>query len=296
MDQNQDQMQQQPPQDQLQIVRIHRTHKDDLILSILSKLSLRDKLSMNKEIEEKNKEREIKTLRNRQDPVTYPDPGSEAASFITIDKADIDDLKDQAMFTRFLNVLPDSLIQRITRENRHEKEEKEKRRRDKISKPSSDEFREVKRRCMDGNKAAERIIGSQSPIEFSEIMYTTDNHIALPLPFFQNKYLRHITDYGATLPTIKSNPREGETKGSYILDVTKLTNTFGAELTIDFGQWHEAADNCYRFQRSRDRDGDSGSYAQWWCMHFEFFNNQEDKIEMYDAWKCYDFTPIPYLI
>ena len=155
MDQDQDQMQQQPPQDQLQIIRIHRTHKDDLISSILSKLSLRDKLSMNKEIEEKNKEREIKTLRNRQDPVTYPDPGSEAASFITIDKADIDDLKDQAMFTRFLNVLPDSLIQRITRENRHEKEEKEKRRRDETLKPSSDEFREVKRRCMDGNKAAE---------------------------------------------------------------------------------------------------------------------------------------------
>ena len=36
---------------------------------------------------------------------------------------------------------------------------------------------------------------------------------------------------------------------------------------------------------SRDRNGDSGSYAYWWSQHFKFFNKQEDKIEMYDAWK-----------
>ena len=36
---------------------------------------------------------------------------------------------------------------------------------------------------------------------------------------------------------------------------------------------------------SRDRNGDSGSYAYWWSQHFEFFNKQEDKIEMYDTWK-----------
>ena len=100
---------------------------------------------------------------------------------------------------------------------------------------------------MDGDKAGNRIIGLQNPINFSEIMYTTDNHIALPLPFFQDKNLHYIIDYGATLPTIKLNPKEGESKGAYILDVAKLTVNFGAETTIYFGQWNEAAGNCYRF-------------------------------------------------
>src|ERR1700678_2963374 len=36
---------------------------------------------------------------------------------------------------------------------------------------------------------------------------------------------------------------------------------------------------------SRDKNGNSGSYAYWWSQHFEFFNKQEDKIEMYDTWK-----------
>src|SRR5271154_4798531 len=70
---------QQPPQDPQIIVRLHRTHKDDLVSSFLSKLSLREKLSTNKEIEEKNKEREAKTLRNRLDPVNYPDTGSDSS-------------------------------------------------------------------------------------------------------------------------------------------------------------------------------------------------------------------------
>jgi len=242
---------------------------------------------MNKDIEEKNKERELKTLKNMQDPTSYPEPGSETASLITIDEEDINDLKDQTMFSKFISVLPNSLIQRITRENRHEREEREKRKRDDSSKTNSDEnlTREAKRRCMDGDRAAERMVGIQNPIEFSEIMYTTDNHAALPLTFFRNKNLRYIIDHGATLPTIKSNPREGETKGCYILDIAKLTNNFGTELNIDFGQWHEAANNCYRFQRSRDKNGESGSFARWWCQHFEFFNNQEDKIELYEAWK-----------
>ena len=69
---------------------------------------------------------------------------------------------------------------------------------------------------MDGDKAGNRIIGLQNPINFSEIMYTTDNHIALPLPFFQDKNLHYIIDYGATLPMIKSNPKGGESKDTYV--------------------------------------------------------------------------------
>jgi hypothetical protein len=63
---------------------------------------------------------------------------------------------------------------------------------------SLDESREVKYRCMDGGKAAERIVSSQNPMEFSNILYTANNHTAPPLPFFQNKHLRHIIDYAPT--------------------------------------------------------------------------------------------------
>ena len=149
-------------------------HSQGLISSLLSKLSLHEKLATNKDIEEKNKEREARTLRNRLDPVTYPDTGSETASLIMIDQADIEDLKDQSMFARFLAVLPDSLVQlRITHENRHEREEKEKRKHDNVPRLISDESRDAKCRCMDGDKATSQIIGLQNPIDFSEIMYYT---------------------------------------------------------------------------------------------------------------------------
>ena len=55
---------------------------------------------MNKEIEEKNREREGRTLRHMQDLLTHPELGSETASLITIDEEDINDLKDQTMFTK----------------------------------------------------------------------------------------------------------------------------------------------------------------------------------------------------
>src|ERR1700678_3773046 len=192
--QNQDQnfQHQQGNQDQIPQHRTRRTHRDDIVSSFLSKLQLYDKLSMNKDIEKKKIKRELKTLKNMQDPTSYPEPGSETASLITIDKEDINDLKDQTMFSKFISVLPNSLIQRITRENRHEREEREKRKCDDSSKTNSDEnlTREAKRRCMDGDRAAERMIGIQNPIEFSEIMYTTDSYAALPLTFFRNKNLR----------------------------------------------------------------------------------------------------------
>lgn len=172
--------------------------RDDLISSILSKLE-------------------------RQDPTAFPDPASEVASFIIINEGDIDDLKDP--------LCPDILIQHIIPDNRRDREEKYKRKRDDFLKPSLDESEALKCRCIDGDRAVEWM----SIFEFSEIMYTTDSHTALPLPFFQNKNLGHIIDHVATLSTIKSNSREGEL---FTLDVTLL---FDAKMAIDFGQWHEAA-------------------------------------------------------
>ena len=60
---------------------------------------------------------------------------------------------------------------------------------------------------------------------------------------------------------------------------------FGEELSLDFSEWSEAAENCFWFHQMQDKDGDTGDYACWWSSHFKFFHAQEDKINQYEAWK-----------
>ena len=271
--------------------RVRRTHEDDFISSLLSKLSLREKLSKNKEIEEQNKVRELRSYNHHLDPETHPETGSEIASFIMIDEADVKDLKDPSILARFMNVVPDFLLLRITREIRADKEDCEKRKLDELNSSSPDSSLESKRRRMDGSKAAERVIGSQHDIEFSDILFTTNAHVPIPLPFFRNANLRYIIDHVATLPTTKSNLLPGESKGQFILNIYDMTRgakgckVFSEELSLDFGEWSEAAQNCFRFHQMQDKDGDMGPYATWWSSHFNFFNSQEDKISQYNAWK-----------
>jgi hypothetical protein len=275
--------------------RVRRTHKDDFITALFGKLDLRKRLERNKVIQEENKARASKTVNHHLDPVSYPQPGSEAASFITIDEADVKVLKDPSIFARLMAIMPDFLIFRITRENQAEKEEKEKRKLDELAISPSDESHEAKRRRIDGSKAADRTVGSQRPIEFSQILFTTDIYVPIPITFFRNENLRYLINHAAVLPMIKSNPLPGEAKGQYILNIAELTKSskdfkgFGAELSLDFGEWSEAAVNCFRFHQMQDRFGDKGDYAQWWSSHFNFFNTQDDKISQYDAWKGLEF-------
>ena len=260
---------QQNPQQDVPQPRARRTHKDEFISSLLSKLSLREKLSKNKEIEDQNKIRELTKFNHHMDPAAYPDAGSECASFITIDEADLKDLKDPSILARFSALIPDFLLLRITREIRTDKEEREKRKLDELNSLMLESSSEAKRHRMDGTKAAERIIGSQRDIDFSPILFTTNAHVPIPLPFFRNENLRYIIDQAATLPTIKSNPLSGETKGQFILNISDMTKgtkgckAFGDELSLDFGEWSEAAQNCFRFHQMQDKDGDMGSYATW---------------------------------
>ena len=199
-----------PPQEQHDQPRVRRTHKDDLISSLLSKLSLREKLSKNKEIEDQNKNRELKRLNHHLDPDLHQETGSENASFITIDEADLKDLKDPSILARFSNFLPDCLLLRITREMRAEKEEREKRKLEELTSHASELSQDAKRRRMDGSKAAERIIGSQRDIEFSEILFITNAHVPILSPFFHNENLCYIIDQAATLPSTKSNTLLGD--------------------------------------------------------------------------------------
>ena len=152
------------------------------------------------------------------------------------------DLKDPSILARFMNVIPDYLLLRITREIRSDKEEREKRKLEELNSPPLDSSLDAKRRRMDGGKAAERVIGSQRDIEFSDILFTTNAHVPIPLPFFRNENLHYIIDQAATLPTTKSNPLPGETKGQFILNIpdmikgAKGCKSFGEELSLDFGE------------------------------------------------------------
>jgi hypothetical protein len=149
----------------------------------------------------------------------------------------------------FLAVIPDSLLFHITREIRAGKEK----RKNDDSNITSENSQEGKQRHMDSNRAAECIVGAQEPIEFSEILFTTNVHVPILLPFFRNENLRYLIDHVATLPMTKSNPLLGETKGQFILNIADLTKGtrefkgFGEELSLDFGEWSEAAKKCFHF-------------------------------------------------
>ena len=232
-----------PPQIVQPQPHARRIHKDDIILSLLSKLSLREKLSKNKEIEDQNKNRELRNYNHHMDPVAHPEAGSENASFITIDESDVKDLKDPSILARFQNLFPDYLLLCITCEIRADKEEHEKRKLDKLNSSLLESSLDAKWRSMDGSKAAKRFIGSQRDIEFSNILFTMNAHVPIPLPFFRNTNLHYIIDQAATLPTTKLNPFPGEMKGQFILNIpdmikgAKGCKCFGEELSLDFGEW-----------------------------------------------------------
>ncbi|KAK0430219.1 hypothetical protein EV421DRAFT_1913217 [Armillaria borealis] len=57
------------------------------------------------------------------------------------------------------------------------------------------------------------------------------------------------------------------------------------EANITYGQWHEAADNCYYFNAECNKVGENGLYAKWWEQHFGFFDVQNDKIKQFPAWQ-----------
>ena len=147
------------------------------------------------------------------------------------------------------------------------------------------EARVTKRRCMDGSLLMPRVVGVSTTIIFPQTLFDTENCVLVPLPFFLNKNLCHIIDKAATLPTVKSNPLAGETKGITIIDVEKLSATLGREGSLTCSQWTKATFQMYRFQKERDSEGLDRPFARWYDEHFNFFNTQDDRDEMYDSWK-----------
>ena len=261
--------------------RVPRTHTSPAIIQLLKNLSLPNILQRNKKIEAENDARSANTLNHALDPVGHPQPGSEVASLITIDAEDLARLRVPSFFISVRDHIYNSLVRHLADEELKEKEEK-KRKDDDV--PAED-LRLSKRRCMDGSNHVERVVGEPIPIEFPQSLYDTEICVAVPLPFFLTRNLRSLVDEASTLPTVKSNPSPGETKGIYILNIEKLSTRFGKELSLTCSQWSEAAANMWSFQISRDKSGNDGEHAIWFEKHFNFFNMLNKRDELYDAWK-----------
>jgi len=260
---------------------VPHTHTSPAIIQLLKNLSLPNVLQRNKKIEAGNDARSTKTLNNALDLAGHPQPGSEVASLITIDPEDLAWLRVPSFFASIHDHIYNSLARRLTDNELKEKEEK-KRKDDNI--PQED-LRLSKRHCMDGTNHVERVVGEPIPIEFSQSLYDTEVCVAVPLPFFLTWNLWTLVDKASTLPTVKSNPAPGETKGIHILNIDKLSACFEKELSLTCSQWSEAAANMWSFQISRDKSGANGKHAVWFEKHFNFFNMLNKRDKLYNAWK-----------
>jgi len=258
-----------------------QTHTSPAIIQLLKNLSLPNILQKNKGIEAENDARSAKTLNNALDLVAHPQPESEAASLITIDPEDLTRLRVPSFFASVHDFIYNSLMRHLADEELREKEEKKWK--DDVVLP--EDARVSKRRCMDGSNHVKGVVGEPIPIEFPQSLYDTEICVAVPLPFFLTWNLWSLVDEASTLPTVKSNPALGETKGTHILNIEKLSTCFCKELTLTCSQWSKATANMWSFQISRDKLGSEGEHASWFEKHFNFFNMLNKRDELYDAWK-----------
>jgi hypothetical protein len=269
--------------------RVRKTHISDAVSTMLKSLSLPSRLKRNKEIEQKNEARNLMTLRHMEDPTGNPQPGSETASFVTIDSSDFKILSSSTIFESLRDNIPFYIIRKLADFNLTN---------DKISKrQNSDESltdlnedpalaRAAKRRCMTAKTLVRRNFQQRISFNFPQIMFETEDRMPLPLPFFTHKSLRYLIDHLALLP-VRKVEADGIHKKGAILDVEKCSKILGDELSLSFGQYTEAATQMYNFQAQRDKDSpdDGETWTQFWELHFLFFENQHDAEEYYEEWK-----------
>ena len=271
------------PQGNVAAPCVPKTHLPNLLDKIKS-LPLKLKLSMNKNIEQANFARAERAYMHALDSVANPDPGSEAASMITISSEEMSSLSVPSIMSTLMSVMPLYLLQILNLQD------KDKRKREVSSgltdSTSTMDARIAKRRCMDGSKLVPRSASAAVEIAFPQILFDTELEVSVPLSFFTHSNLRYIIDHASTLPTRRVNGKS-EGKGPFIIDVEKLADKIGRELSIDFGQYTQASQQMYRFQSLRDSVID-GKWTQCWYQHFQFFECQHDAEQFYPFWKEYE--------
>ncbi|PPQ94132.1 hypothetical protein CVT25_007889 [Psilocybe cyanescens] len=262
-------------------VRARRTHISEHACDVLRKLALPLKLARNKKIEAENLARADKSADHELDPVAHPDPGSPQASVISLTEEDEGQLRVPAIVQKLMDYMPNYIIAWLAAEDAQAKENK--RKHDEALKDplSAAEDKIAKRCCMQGSLLSARDPLAPASFSFPQILFDTENLVGLPLPFFTQKNLRYIIDELASLLTRKANSCSGDGKSIYILDIEKLSVKLGAELSMDFGSYLQAADQFYKFQLQRSADQE---WAEIWRAHFRFFDSRPEAAELYLAW------------
>jgi len=289
---NQPQPAQNPPVNQAPPLHAHRTHTSthtsDAVLAMLKTLSLPLQLKCNKEIEAQNEACNLRNLLHLQDN-TNP-PSSETASFITIEPSEFSLLSSSSLFNSLHDALPFYIIEKLAAlkllTDKNMRCLGDESLTDSTEEPAA--LRVSKRRCMTAKSLVSRNFQSCTNFNFPQIMFDTEDHMALPLSFFTHKSLCYMIDNLAILPICKVEANGVYEKGS-ILDIKKLSKTLREELSLTYGQYSEAASQMFNFQSQRDNDspsdGDIETWTCFWELHFLFFDNQDDAEEYYDKWK-----------
>ena len=275
------------------LTREHRTHTSPERINAFKSLSLFNKLSLNKDIKKANNTRERQRMKHIMDPIKFPVNGSPAGSLLTIEPEELEELRIPSVFEKLKDLVTVSLLFALAKLSK-------KREGDPLTSQAS------KRVCALGTKEpAQRSLGLIRDVEFDQILFDTEPHRPIPLNFFLRKNLRFIVDEGSSLPKIKVNPtsRDPSTPVSVrVLDIAKLVERFGHELTMSCAEWSEASELYFKFQQSRDIEGPEGRYSTWLYKHFEFFSRCEERNDYYKAWKAlerelrlqYRSTPEPF--
>ena len=263
---------------------VPHTHTSPTIIKMLKNLPLVSILQMNKEIEDKNAVRSQKTFNHISDPAVHTEPGSNKASLISLDNVNLKRFHIPSFAASFLNLIYSKLAKWIADEEIKEKLKLKRKTNDDI-KLSAEDARIAKQHCMNGQKMVPWVVGVPWQATFPQSLFDTELCIAAPLPFFLNKNLNILNIEVSTLLTMKTNLHPGETKGTVILNVEKLSAPFGKELSLTCSLWTEAAGNMYFFQKERDDEGTGNTHSNWYNNHFCFYTSQDTKDDLYNAWK-----------
>lgn len=259
------------------------------LVNFFNGLSLSGKLEWNKAREDKNRLRE----QNRMLAIRYPQnapPDSDDESIFSLDSEDLNLLCDQSVFDSLSNIMPTYIKLELASRKR-------KRAPGSDNKIADSDAQKIKRRRMDG-KLPQLNPNRVSLLEFPQIMFDTeDEGVHLPLPLFHPSCIHHIVTKLSKVPLTRVNPREGESKGRLVLDIDKLSEQFGEELSpvFTYAKYLEAASYYVRFQSSRDVHFDAntgegnGTWSSVWIDHFAFFSSQPDADPLYPYWRTCEY-------
>ncbi|KAL0057046.1 hypothetical protein AAF712_016333 [Marasmius tenuissimus] len=131
--------------------------------------------------------------------------------------------------------------------------------------------------------------GRKIPIAFPDVLFQYANYYhesAMPLALFTNNNLKKLIRDPA--PKCEKQPMPDGTK-EWMLNLeffcTKHKILMGDATLDNYMDWVEAIDNWAAFKEKRDPEGVEGAYTQFAENHLEFFDVQEDKVELYYLWK-----------